>query len=330
MLEQGINNTESLDEVVNNADFDAQFNNESELNGISTVNIKANKEMWNNPIIFAPGFSRTIKTFEDMLKEFSIKNRDTISLSHLREWWDIRENPYIWNVPDEVLRRATSLFTIIAEEIEYNIDNNIEKKIDLVWQSLWGIDTIVAAGMINDIYPWSLGSIVIVNSAGIIWKDRVWKLALRFKEQISKNLEITSGKLELDYYNRDWDDINFKPKRPLSAIDNQNLAAKEFTEYVKWWVVRSMKEWFAMCDIDLPMLMKELKNKSDVKIALVHWTQDEIFPLSKVNEASKGNNLADIVDWIYSVSWWHNELYLEPDKYVHLIDSALDSLNNLK
>lgn len=298
--------------------FDEQFNAVKKIDNIDTVNIEAKEPSEKNKIVFAPGFSRTPATFKNMMREFYEKNRSIASLSHPRIMGEVGDNPSEQELPKEVLRRATSLSKILFSEIEENEKNNSNNKIDIVGQSAGGIDAILAAAMVEEEKPGFISNIVIVDPAGIVGKDSSEELKGRFKDQVTDNLAVLS----------DGKDPNGTIS--LSTVENQVTAKKEFFKYLLKNPLRAQSEIKGMTAVKLEELILELKKSSNIGISIIHGVDDKTFPMEMVQRGAKNRGLSKGIDGFYSVKGGHNELYLNPDKYVGVVDMALTALEAKK
>lgn len=307
------------DYPINDPVFDDKFNNTRELNWITIFEIEAKNDEGKNDTIFWPGFSRDMESTKNTLYELS-DNRNITSLNQPRINWlfSSNENPFDGKISNAILIRATSIFTIAEEKIKYYQNNNIDKQIDLVGQSLGWIDVVIAAAMIEDKYPDSVANLALVNSAWLVWNDTPEKLKARFSKQVSDNLEIIA-----DWENPEW-------TIPLSTIENQKIAKEWFFKYLFKNPIRAMNEWNGMCEVRLEDLLIQLRNTTNIKTSIIHSVDDKTFPMNMVQTNAFEVGLSKIVNWFYSVNWTHNELFLNPKMYSQLIDYALTATNNLK
>ena len=72
-------------------------------------------------------------------------------------------------------------------------------------------------------------------------------------------------------------------------------------------------------------MLRDLHQKG-IGISVIHGVDDPVFPMDKMQEIVK----ADQIDGFYSVKGDHNEIYVHPEKYIPLVDEALQSLENKK
>lgn len=289
-------------------DFNEKFKQKKKIEGIEVVEIASKETVDNNKVVFAPGFSRTPATFKNTMRAFYEKDRGVASLSHPRIFGEIKENPVEQELPKEVLRRATSLYKVIISEIESNQEKGIDKRIDIVGQSAGGIDAILAVAMVEEEMPGFGVNIVLVDPAGIVGPDSGSELKKRFKNQIADNKEVMASET-----------------RPLSAVNNQKVSAKEFFKYLLKNPKRAMAEIEGMTAVSLEEIMIELKKNKNIGISIIHGIDDKTFPMDMVQSGAEDRGL-DAIDGFYSVQGGHNELYLNPDKYVGVVVEALSAL----
>ncbi len=286
--------------------FNERFKERENFDGIETIDIAPARETGKNPVLFAPGFSRTPATFKNSLRVFYGMEREAISLSHPRLFGEVKNDEHKPDMPKEVLRRATSLYKLALKNIDKDKERCIDRKYNLVGQSAGGLDAPLAAMMIEEERPGSIGNLVLVDPAGIIGPDNAKELKTRFKEQITDNKEVMNS-----------------GTRPFSAVNNQKTAAKEFVKYLLKNPKRAMKEIEGMTAVRLEELLVSLKEASNIGISIIHGVDDKTFPMDRVQEGAKERGLPDAIDGFYSVKGGHNELYLNPQKYIPLVVEAM-------
>ena len=300
-----INNTEEVKkpEDAKNSDktFEEQFDKTQDINGIEAIKIEKTEDNDKKDVIFAPGWSRTTKTFKNSLETLHDLGRTVSSLDHARKGGDIKNNDETSDFPNEVQRRTTSLYKIIMNETKDNNDG-----INIAAQSMGGMGALVATLMAEAENPGSVKNLVLVNPSGMIGKDSILELGKRFGGQMKQNLEVKEDE-----------------SRPEYAKENVDIAGKEFFKYVKENLIRAVKEISAMTSVEITELLVELKNKG-IGISIIHGVDDLAFPMDRVQENAKSEQL----DGFYSVKGGHNELYLNPEKYMALVEHAFTALEN--
>ena len=294
--------------------FIHQFNERQLIDWIECVQIKTREENNENTIVFAPGFARTIKTFENLLREFYDSGRNVLSLNHPRCWWKVNSNPLNTKINEEALRKATSLYKLIISEINISKARSVNKKIDLIWHSAGWIDTALAALMVEKKIPWNIGNILLVNSAGLSWEDDVASLISRFKDEALKNLNTES--------------LENSKKIELSAKENKKNAAIEFLRHCIEDKFTAVREINSIASIRLENVLTELKSlNKNINIVSVNWVDDKVFPIHKIQKIAWEENLDEIIKGFYSIEWWHNEIYQNPKKYIEIFNLILKTLN---
>ena len=78
-----------------------------------------------------------------------------------------------------------------------------------------------------------------------------------------------------------------------------------------------------MTSVKITELLVKLKNRG-IGISIIHEVDDLTFPMDRVQKNAKSEQL----DRFYSVKGGHNELYLNPEKYMTLVEYAFTSLEN--
>ena len=97
--------------------FERQFSDTKIIDGIKTVDIKPKGEETKTPVVFAPGFSRTMPTFKNSLEVLHEKGRRVLSLNQPRLRGDVNLEGDTSDFHQEVLRRATSMNYPTAAEL---------------------------------------------------------------------------------------------------------------------------------------------------------------------------------------------------------------------
>jgi hypothetical protein len=87
-----------------------------------------------------------------------------------------------------------------------------------------------------------------------------------------------------------------------------------------------MAEIEGMTAVSLEEIMIELKKNKNIGISIIHGIDDKTFPMDMVQTGAGERGLPEAVDGFYSVKGGHNELYLNPDKYVGVVVEALLAL----
>lgn len=113
----------NLGKEQNFVSFEEQFNQKEKIESlggvIEVVDIKPEQPKTEVPVLFAPGWGETHKTFKDSLEEMSELGRRVLSLSHARDGGDKEEvQDNILNIterfadyPADELRKALTLFS---------------------------------------------------------------------------------------------------------------------------------------------------------------------------------------------------------------------------
>lgn len=195
------------------------------------------------------------------------------------------------NFSDIELRKVAAIMEFLDEK---GID-----QIDAVGHSEAGIYLTIAATL----YPERFRNLVLVNPSGMIGKDKPEKLSARFSVDIIRQVV-----------------RSIKDKTMIKPIAKAALAAGKS---VGSDPLSSFKEVLAMSGTQIQDLLRDLKEKG-VGISIIHSVDDQAFPMGRVQDTAT----ADQLDGFYSVKGTHNELYLHPERYTDLVDSALDALES--
>jgi len=253
-----------------------------------------------NTLLFAPGFSRTAKSIEETMGTFSMNWRRSLTFNHPRIFGEIKKNPTQIEIPKEVLRRASTIYTVFKWIIEGG--DNKQIKIDLVWQSAWSIDVILAAIMIEEEFPLNVWNIVLVSPSWMIDWDTFENIRQRYKLQVKENMVFV----------KNW-------------VDNAVVAFKEAVKYYLQNPVRAYNESKSLVSVDLKDLLNYLKIKSpNILVSVIHWVDDKTYPMEDIQRQKE---LWKKVAGFYSVKWWHSQLYLNPKVYAEAVDLALIAMN---
>lgn len=267
---------------------------ETENGKIKIEDINPEKGEQALPIFFAPGWSRTIETYQKSLEQLAKEDRRVISLEHPR--FSSHENNEPKKFEDEINSRALNIIDTIKEK-------DI-KKINLVGQSMGGADAVITAILAQKEDPELIKNIVLVDPSGIIGEDNIKDLGKRFVENTQQNIESQKKEEASEYLKK-----------------NVKIAAKEFFKYVFKNPAKALREIKAMTSQEILDVLAELK-KRGVGISIIHGVDDKVFPMERVQEEINTKHL----DGFYSVKGGHNEIYQQPEKYMPLVREAIRAL----
>ena len=266
---------------------------------LASKNSRAPEE--ENTVVFAVWWSRTFDSTAPLIREFSNVWRDVITLDHPRFWWAINSNPTDIDIPDELLRRATSISQVIKAE------NNIEwKSFDLVWQSLWAIDSVIAALMLERDFPWIVDSLVLVNPAWSIDVDTNESVHHRFKKfQMPESLNLIK-----------------------QGVANAELARSKGRRYYVTNIIRAKNELAWGWNINLKELLQILKNDTNINVSIIQWVDDQTYPLDMIQKQERNIKgdwipLAEVINSYQIVDWGHNNIYYKPKEFARIVGDTL-------
>lgn len=196
------------------------------------------------------------------------------------------------------LRKAAAMLRMLEEkEVE---------QMDIVAHSESALWTLIVATM----HPEKIRNIVLLDPAGLIDEDTTPRLATSFV------LDIVQGALNKEKLPRPKVERSVQPGSPADLFGAlRNMAGDP---------MRSLKEVLALRDADIRGILENLKAQGK-HIAIVQGARDAIFPMERMNKVVNTKQ----VDGFYSVYGAHNEININPEAYIHVIDHALDALEQL-
>jgi hypothetical protein len=234
--------------------FEQQFFNKINIEGVQVIQLKHQLKVEKSLIIFAPGWARTERTFQEALKVLYQCQRNIITVAHPRWGGEVLTKSNLENIPQETQRRATTLSKLIKSAITKN-----KQGIDCIAQSMGALDLLTALTMVNDREIAFVNNIVLINSAGLMKADSFLSLGKRFIQQMKQNIQIKKDNT-----------------RTEKARQNASMAGSEFLKYVGKNPIRSFKEVRALANAQAFNLLQEAKNRG-VKIAIIHSNDDLLF-----------------------------------------------------
>ena len=160
-------------------------------------------------------------------------------------------------------------------------------------------------------FPNRIRNLVLLNPAGMIGKDSTLKLMLRFRQHLKETPREAGKQGTLEQLNRVGAEIT-------RAIDEDRLSA--------------VREISSIGTADIAHLLPILKQEGH-KIAIIHTTDDLVFPMMQMNknisaqkEVNGYDDITKIIDGFYSVEGMHNQFYLHPEKFMYVVSHALTAL----
>ncbi|HEX4104418.1 MAG TPA: alpha/beta hydrolase [Candidatus Paceibacterota bacterium] len=188
-------------------------------------------------------------------------------------------------------------------------------RVDMIAHSEAAIYMVVAATL----WPEKFRNIVLVNAAGVIGKDSMPKLIVRFLFDLSVEFvyalktKIARGFVRML-------GIGHTMKESDTSLRKATSFGKP-TRTIFTGLIQSVESMYAIAHADLRGMLQNLKNKG-VGIAFIHATGDRTFPIKKVRRAATDK----ISHAFYTAPGTHQSITLNPKHYASLIDHALDEL----
>jgi esterase/lipase len=210
-----------------------------------------------------------------------------LSLNRRGTKGEIKKTEKTLLLPKEIRRQATAIYEVLM----YKIGKATKKEISLITHSIGGPNALVAILMVKEEMPTAKINVTIINSAGTIGKDSVFKLAGRFAEKMRNKQNqktLSSATKKIAYL-----------KNPLQANN----------------------ELIGMTGFQIDALMRELR-KMGVGISVIHSENDRMLPADRVKE----NLNSEHADEIHFMEGTHNQLYHDPEKYVAKAEEMLSTL----
>ena len=238
------------------------------------------------PVVFQPGWGGTPEMHRKNLETIASLDRRTLAVNAPH---GIETKTNSEEVPETLMRRITGMIEMLDEK-------KIEK-VDGVGYSQGGMEIVLAAKM----YPERFRNIVLIDPGGMIGKDNPWRLAGVFA--------FNTGRQIVDAFRKGRKSEMFK-------------AMTETTKAAMKQPIESAKEINTNSATQIHDTLRELKEKHNIGISIIHGVDDDVFPMDRVQEMAK----QDMLDGFYSVKGTHGQIYLEPEKYTRLAEEALSSL----
>lgn len=246
------------------------------------------------PVVLAPGWTATPNVYRENLLSLAGRNRRVLSF-RAPHGIETREKDLPADVPDAELRKVAALVKVLEKK-------GIPQA-DIVGHSEGGIYATLAFSL----YPEKFRNLVLVNPAGIIGPDTVRRLVVEFSRGVI--LQLIQGVHD-----------SARRKSMLRAFGESARSVAEGP-------VHTIKEVLAISQADIRSMLRAVKQKGK-GISIIHAADDKTFPVDRAQEALGGPDGDGLIDNFYVVKGSHNILYLEPEEYSHLIDIALDALEN--
>lgn len=287
---------ETSKELSNNS-FEAQFSRKEKLETsfglVEIVDIKPLDYSNEPPILLALGWGETPTTHQGTLRTIFNEKRRCIAIKYPRF---IHGDKSDVGQPKVEIEKAQAILDVL------NIKGIATT--DVIAHSEGAINAIIAASSA----PEKFSSIVFVGPAGLIGKDNLPSLALRFTKMLSfEGLRFITGK-------------DNKRKILLTAAWESFKSLKN--------PVRSLKEGSAIAASDIYRALADLQELG-VSISIIHGVDDSVFPMAKLRKTAKEKGGLDVTGF-YSVKGNHREISVNPERYASLAVDALNALSRKK
>ncbi len=291
-----LNETPSLEKQIESLESIEVYGGE-----LNVVDLSPEKKKTDVASVWLKGWGTTSKIFRDNLislaetgrRVLAVDNPHGISVENLTEEEKSKLEP---TSPIE-LQKITALLKLLeVKELE---------KVDLVTHSEGAIYGVLAAML----RPEKFRSLVLVDPAGMVGEDNQGRL---IKEAVL-DIALQIGRIFKKMKNIDWQALS-KTLGANSDFNRVIAASPKGTHETIGEISETQID-------EILILLKSL----GLKIAIIHGVDDKFFSMERVQNMTK----AKMVDGFYSVQGTHNQVYLHPEKFTKVIDSALDSLESL-
>ena len=202
-------------------------------------------------------------------------------------------------IHDIELRKVAALLKALDEK-------DIEQT-DVVAHSEGAIYGVLAALL----RPEKFRNMVLVDPAGMVGEDT--------KGRLVKGAALDIGLQTARIYKK------LLTREGFEAFKQSNTAAKALVEVFAQNPQHTIESIGVIAETQIHEILKTLKELG-IKISIVHGVDDKFFPMEKVQQQTT----TEMVDGFYSVKGTHNQLYLHPEQYTFLVDTALDALEALR
>src|SRR3989338_2738466 len=202
-------------------------------------------------------------------------------------------------IHDIELRKVAALLKSLDEK-------GIEQT-DIVAHSEGAIYGVLAALLRPDKFR----NMVLVDPAGMVGKDSKGRLI----KEATLDIALQTVRIYTKLFT----------KEGFNAFNQSKIAAKAKMKVFASNPQHTIESIKVIAETQIHEILKTLKDLG-IKISIVHGVDDNFFPMDKIQQQTTRK----MVHGFYSVKGTHNQLYLHPEKYTALIDTALDALEALR
>jgi pimeloyl-ACP methyl ester carboxylesterase len=240
------------------------------------------------PLVFIPGWGQTARTYAIPLRTFAERGRYVVSLFR-----PARGRPIVGesDFPREEVRKAQGLIGVLARLRQ--------EQVDLVAHSEGALSAVLATAL----YPQRVRNLVLVDPAGLIVRDRWYRLAGRFGQMILQcTIEAATNAAERRALV--WAMLNptvYAVTHPLRALAQ----------------IAALTRWHSL---DLLVGLRD----SDVGVVVITGVDNRVFPINRAGPLVREG--VRLVDGFHAVRGGHAKL-LGDARYADAVLNAIDLLN---
>ena len=270
---------------------------------MDVVDVKPERPKTEVPTFWLRGWGTTLEVHEDNIINLAERGRRVLAVDapHGIESANIQESTTErgQEIHDIELRKVAALLKALDEK-------DIEQT-DVVAHSEGAIYGVLAALL----RPEKFRNMVLVDPAGMVGEDT--------KGRLVKGAALDIGLQTARIYKK------LLTREGFEAFKQSNTAAKALVEVFAQNPRHTIESIGVIAETQIHEILKTLKELG-IKISIVHGVDDKFFPMEKVQQQTT----TEMVDGFYSVKGTHNQLYLHPEQYTFLVDTALDALEALR
>ena len=303
MTERPTFNPESRPDPIPDKGFAEQWSNPETLDfdgeKVEVHDVRPEKEKTDVSVVFMPGWGTSPEVFKKDLKVLHENDRRVLAVDAPHGVEHQISTEEAEGLPDAELKKVAALIkTLDAKGVD---------KVDAVGTSEGGMVVTMAAWL----YPERFRNLLLEYPTGMIGKDSLLALAVRFpKDMIKSQID---GMLD--------------PER--RAVHDQEMAGlKEATAgRASRKVVPAVKQVQAMATTQIHNMLRDIKKRGH-RISIIHGAHDNVFPMDRVQKTTT----TDMVDGFYSIKGKHGEWRTTKERHAYgrLAEHALEAMERKK
>lgn len=299
------------DRKLNVATFEEQWNHPADVvlgeEALKLHDIRPEQEKGPRPVMVMPGWGGTPDMWKNNIQELVSAGRRVLVVDS-PHGVDAVVDTGDYEVSEAQLRKISAHLGAL--------DQLHVGEVDVVGHSAGAIDALFAASL----RPEKVKNVILISSGGMVGKDSLLSLSLRFAQEKKAEAERTTQ-----------DGTNQESKRLTSIGVKANRQNP----------IHAFKEALSLAHTQVADLLRSLKEKG-VGIIFVHSPDDKVFPFEQVSETiqglkkvddrlgnrkpEEGGEILKILDGVYSVSGGHRGTLLKTEEYARIIDVGLSAL----